>query len=162
MNQLLANPPPTVESPKVDDRSDPNRWWARAFGGMFLLGSVANAALVSGAKHSYDSFADGSYWAFIERAWHSVLVPNVAVFIPLLAAFEAAVGVLILVRSTRRLGIASAIAFHAALMLFGWGFWVWSVPIVVLLGCFWRLETRRVVVGDEQAEEPTQERAIRG
>ena len=52
-----------------------------------------------GWPHAYDSFADGSYWTFIGHAWRSGLVPNVHVLIPLLAVFEATVGVLILVRT---------------------------------------------------------------
>ena len=28
----------------------------------------------------------------------------------------------------RRLGYLAVIAFHLALMLFGWGFWLWCVP----------------------------------
>lgn len=29
-------------------------------------------------------------------------------------------------------------AFHLALMAFGWGFWLWSVPMLVLLGVLLR------------------------
>ena len=61
--------------------------------------------------------------------------------IPLLAAFEASVGVLILVRRTRRIGIACAIGFSVALMLFGFGIWAWSLPVIALLAYFWRLES---------------------
>jgi hypothetical protein len=28
----------------------------------------------------------------------------------------------------RRLGYLGVITFHVALMLFGWGFWLWSLP----------------------------------
>jgi hypothetical protein len=27
-------------------------------------------------------------------------------------------------------------------MLFGWGFWVWSIPVILLLGYFWHLVRR--------------------
>jgi hypothetical protein len=119
---------------------DRTKSWARTFGGLFLAGSAVHVALVSGWPHVYDSFADGSYCSFIEHAWRSALVPNVRVLIPLLAAFEAAVGFLTLARRARRIGIACAIGFSMALMLFGWGFWVWSLPVIGLLAYFWHLE----------------------
>ena len=31
------------------------------------------------------------------------------------------------------LGLLAAIAFHLGLMLFGWGFWFWSVPMLAML-----------------------------
>lgn len=123
---------------------DPAKWWARAFGGLFLAGGAVHVVLVSGWSHAYDSFADGSYWTFIRHAWRTALVPNVHVLIPFLAAFEVTVGVLILVRRTRRIGIAGAFGFSVALMLFGFGFWVWSLPVLALLAYFWHLETLAV------------------
>jgi hypothetical protein len=65
------------------------------------------------------------------------------VFIPLLIVFEAAAGALILGRAYRRIGITAAIAFNAALVLFGSGFCLWSVPVVALLLRFWHLEAIR-------------------
>ena len=87
------------------------------------------------------SFADGSWWPFITHAWRSVLVPNVHYLIPPLAAYEAAVGLLILSRIHRRIGIGAAIAFNAALILLGWGFCLWSLPVIALLIRFWYLES---------------------
>jgi hypothetical protein len=97
---------------------------------------------VTVAPHSYDNFANASWWPFVTHAWHSVFVPNVGSFIALLIAFEAGVGLLILSRRYRRIGIAAAIAFNAALILFGWGFCIWSVPVIALLAWFWHLESR--------------------
>jgi hypothetical protein len=137
----------SVVSQQAADRSapprrcDPNRWWARAFGGMFLAGAATHIVLVSTRPSSYDSFADGSWWPFIAHAWRSVLVPDVHYLIPLLVAYEAAVGLLILSRAHRRIGIGAAIAFNAALILFGWGFCLWSVPVIALLLRFWYLES---------------------
>jgi len=121
---------------------DPNRWWARAFGGLFLAGAATHIVLVTTRPSSYGSFADGSWWPLIAHAWRSVLLPNVHFLIPLLALFEAAVGLLILSRAYRRIGIAAAIGFNAALILFGWGFCLWSVPVIVLLLRFWHLESK--------------------
>jgi Zn-dependent protease with chaperone function len=64
------------------------------------------------------------------------------------AAGELAIGTAILAGgSWTRRGLLTAIAFHLALMLFGWWVWVWvwvwvwSVPMLVLLVALWREET---------------------
>jgi hypothetical protein len=52
----------------------------------------------------------------------------------LVAAGEAALAVLLLgPRPCRRIGWSGTIAFHLALMRFGWGFWLWCVPAHALL-----------------------------
>jgi hypothetical protein len=52
------------------------------------------------------------------------------------AVGEALLGLLLLSADLRRrrVGWAGTIAFHVALMCFGWGFWMWCVPAVALLG----------------------------
>jgi len=122
-------------------RRDARRSLAYAFGGMFLAGAATHIMLVTTRPSLYDSFADGSWWPFIAHAWRSALVPHVHYLIPLLAVFEAATGLLILSRTYRRIGIGAAIAFNAALILFGWGFCLWSVPVIVILMRFWHLES---------------------
>jgi hypothetical protein len=134
-------------------RRDPNHWWARAFGGMFLAGAATHIVLVTARPSSYDSFADTSWWPFITHTWRSVLVPHVYYLIPLLVVFEAADGLLILGRTHRRTGIGAAIAFNAALVLFGWGFCLWSVPVIALLGRFWYLES---TPRDNRDQRPTE------
>jgi hypothetical protein len=105
-----------------------------AFGAMFVLGAAAHALLVLLSPTAYRSFADGASLPFIKHAWRSILVPNVSVLIPVLAIFELIVGLSILAGGHwTRWGLAAAIAFHLGLMLFGWGFWVWSIPMLALL-----------------------------
>jgi hypothetical protein len=89
---------------------------------MFLGGAAIHIILVTVGPGSFDSFARGSWWPFIADAWRSVLVPGVYYLISLLVVFEAVEGLLILSRAYRRIGIGAAIAFNAALILFGWGF----------------------------------------
>lgn len=137
---LNSRPTTRVEDTpiEVDVRSqrDPNRWWARAFGAMFMGGGLAHLVLLSLNSAAYDSFADASYWPYITDSWRSVVVPNVYYLVPMLAVFELAVGASILSRRIRIVGIAGAATFNAALMLFGWGFFIWSVPVLGLLGLF--------------------------
>jgi hypothetical protein len=55
--------------------------------------------------------------------------------------FEVAVGLLILAGGPRaRLGLLAAVAFHLGLMLFGWGFWCWSVPMLAMLVALLRFD----------------------
>lgn len=137
--QVLTTPSVVRDSPvEVDagSRTDPNRWWARSFGGMFVGGGLAHLLLLSLHSAAYDTFANASYWPFITHAWRSVLVPDVYYLVPLLATFELAVGVVIVGRPFRLLGISAAAAFNAALVLFGWGFFIWSGPVLALLSVF--------------------------
>lgn len=101
---------------------------------MFILGALANLVLVMVDPGIYGSFADASFLPFVTRTWVSVVAPHATLFVSLLVVFELAVGISIL-RGGRwaRFGLAAAIAFHAGLMFFGWGFWLWSVPMIAVL-----------------------------
>ena len=112
---------------------------------LFLAaGALVNAVfLVTG--NDYAKFADGSYIPFVRDTWRSLVVPNHYIFISLLVGFEAAVGVLVLSAGKRaQLGLASAIAFHVALLSFGWGFYLWSVPMIGALSLLLGAERRRI------------------
>jgi hypothetical protein len=52
----------------------------------------------------------------------------------LLAGGEAALGVLLLLGGRpARAGWVAVLAFHALLLLFGWGVWAYAVPAVIVL-----------------------------
>ncbi len=60
------------------------------------------------------------------------------------AAGELAIGVLTLAGGRwTRIGLIGAIVFHVALMMFGWGYWIWSVPMLVVLGYLLRENLRQ-------------------
>jgi hypothetical protein len=89
----------------------------------------------------YETFADGSAIGFVRDTWRSVVVPDHDLFIGALIAFELTVGVLALAGGRRtQLAYAAAIAFHVALLSFGWGFALWSVPMVASLVTLLRQE----------------------
>ena len=101
------------------------------------------------------AFARGSSIAFVRDTWASVVVPHHEVWIGLLVVFEVAVGVLVLLggRATQ-VAYGAAIAFHVALLPFGWGFFLWSIPMVVALSTLLRAEGRsahRLRIGEEDA-----------
>ena len=111
-----------------------HRGVTRWFAGRYLSGSLIHLGLAAFRPTAYESFADGAYWPFIRHAWNSILVPNTRAVIVLLAAYELIVGVLLLQRGIRRrVGLIGATGFHVALLLFGWGIWIWAIPNLALL-----------------------------
>lgn len=114
-----------------------------------VLWVVAGAAVNAGVlvlDSSYTGFADGSPVAFVRDSWESLVVPNQGIFIGLLVAFEALAGALALVPGRpRQVALASLVAFNVALLSFGWGFLIWSVPVGTGLVLLLRAERRRSV-----------------
>lgn len=91
----------------------------------------------------YADFAQGSSIPFVRNTWASLVVPNHDQFIVALIAFELTVGILALLggRATQ-VAYAAAIAFHIALLSFGWGFYLWSTPMIAALVTLLRAERR--------------------
>lgn len=129
------------------------RW---ALGALFVLaGACINAwYLLTGVD--YAGFADGSYIPFVRETWQSVVGPNQPLFIGLLVAFEAVVGVLVVLGGRRtQVALVAMIGFHVALMSFGWFFWAWSLPMLTALAFLLRAEIR--IAGAAPAEVKEQE-----
>lgn len=103
-----------------------------------VAGAGANAFfLIRG--DDYSGFADGASTTFVHDTWQSLVVPHHHFFIGLLIAFEAAVGLLVLVEGrARQTALALQLAFTVALVSFGWGFLVWALPIGVALVLLYR------------------------
>lgn len=116
----------------------------RAVSFLFLVaGAGANLFLLLTGE-TYALFADTSSFAFVKDTWRSLVVPNHGLFIGLLILFEATVGVLVLLgHRARQVGLVAAIVFHVLLVAFGWGFALWSVPMIVGLALLLRAENRR-------------------
>ena len=122
--------------------------------GALRLGRIAVATLYLGAGAAvnaafllrgddYAEFAEGSYLPFVRDTWASLVVPHHDLWISLLIAFELAVGVLALLGGRRtQLAYGAALAFHVALLSFGWGFYLWSVPMGAALATLLRAERR--------------------
>ena len=130
-----------------------------AVGALYIGAGAAVNALFLVRGDDYAKFAQTSYFAFVRHTWRDVVVPHHHVWIALLIAFELAVGVLALLGGRRtQVAYGAAIAFHVALLPFGWGFYLWSVPmtaaLIRLLGAERRSEraispnrTRRALAG---------------
>lgn len=129
----------------VRSRRDPGalRFGRRSVAALYLGAGAAVNAFFLVRGDNYAKFADGAYLAFVRHTWRDVVVPHHDIWIAVLIAFEVAVGVLALLGGRRtRLAYAAAIAFHIALLSFGWGFYVWSVPMVWSLGTLLQAELR--------------------
>ena len=113
---------PTAQVPSA------TAWRAIHWGFVALFGSGAGIhtflALVT--PNSYDGFADAALFDWTHSAWQEVFMAHPTVWALLLAAAELIIAVLLV--KAPRIGYLAVIAFHLALMLFGWGFWLWSVP----------------------------------
>jgi len=103
-------------------------------GEFFLWTSGIHVGIVAAGPTFYRHFADGAIVPGLSEVWRTAFMGHAAIAGLLVAAGEAALAVLILgPRSRRRLGWCAAIVFHLALMCFGWGFWLWSVPAIAVL-----------------------------
>jgi hypothetical protein len=108
-----------------------------------LAGALVNAAILV-FDGSYSGFADGAYVDFVRDTWESLVVPHQVLFIGLLVAFEALAGGLVLVPGrARQAALVALIGFNVALLSFGWGFCLWSIPVGTGLVLLLRAERRR-------------------
>lgn len=81
--------------------------------------------------------------AFVADTWRSLVAPNLYVFIPLLIAFEVAVGVLLLTGGRRtQLALVGAIGFHLGLFFFGWACYPFSIAMIVAFALLLRAECK--------------------
>jgi hypothetical protein len=106
-----------------------------ALGTLFIAGGALFNALNLATGGNYKDFADSSYIPFVHHTWRSLVAPHQYIFIPLLVAFEATVGLLVLSGGRRtQLGLVGAIGFHIALLSFGWAFYPWSLAMFIAVG----------------------------
>ena len=112
---------------------------------LFLgAGALVNAIFLA-TGDDYAKFADRAYIRLVGDTWRDFVVPNHHLFISLLIAFETVVGVLMIAGGRRaQLGLVAAIAFHVALLSFGWGFYLWSIPMIAAFSLLLRAERQQL------------------
>ena len=127
----------SLETGRRPDQANEARvvpWRTRAAGGFFLTMGGVHIGIVAADTETYRHFADGALLGFVRTGWAEVFMANPVVWGLLLAAGEILMGSLLLRGgSTARVGWVCVVAFHVLLMLFGWGFWAWSVPALFVL-----------------------------
>jgi hypothetical protein len=93
--------------------------------------------------YDYASFADSAHLSFIRDTWQSVVAPHQTLYIALLIAFEATVGVLVVTGGRRtQAALVAMMGMHVALLGFGWMITVWSLVMLAALALLFRAETR--------------------
>jgi len=106
----------------------------KAVGGFYLFTGGVHLGIVAAGPEFYRHFADGALLDFVTSGWRDIFMAHPAGWGLLMAAGETALGLLLLRGGTSaKIGWAGVVAFHLALLVFGWGFWVWSVPALAFL-----------------------------
>jgi uncharacterized membrane protein YphA (DoxX/SURF4 family) len=117
-----------------------------------LAGALVNAGFLL-AGSDYSGFADAAYVPSVTETWEALVVPHPHFFIGLLVAFEAIAGVLVLFPGQLRQGaLVALIAFTVALVSFGWGFYLWAVPMTTALALLLQAERRRATTTADQPQ----------
>ena len=103
------------------------------FGVIYLIGAVANIAMIIFQPEIYREFANQALIPFYRNAWNSIVIPNLYVFVSLTIIFEVGLGLLFL-RGRRFLGLAYLISlgFNIGLIPFGLTF-LYSNGVLVLV-----------------------------
>jgi len=108
-----------------------------------VFGAGANLLMLADGT-TYTGFADGSPIDVVQHTWESLVVPHHHAFIGLLVVGEALAGALVLVRGrVREVTLLALVAFNLTLIVFGWGFAVWALPVSSGLLLLYRAERLR-------------------
>lgn len=121
------------------------RPWERILvGGFFLLTAGVHVGIVFADPSTYDGFADGALLDGVRTGWQDVFMARPRMWGLTLAAGEALLGALLLSGSrTARVGWVGVLTFHAALLLFGLGFWPYAVSAGLALTALAVRDARR-------------------
>lgn len=104
------------------------------FGVIFLWASGVHVGIVSGDPELYHDVADQAWVPGVRTAWREVFMAHPGFWGLLIAVGEFGIGAAVLAGGRAgRYGVVGAVAFHLGLMALGWGFWIWSLPALVLL-----------------------------
>ena len=121
-------------------------------GGFFLVMAGINIGIVVGDAEVYRHFADQGLFSLVRSGWLDIVMAAPGVWIGLLAVGEIAIGIALLAGGRWTLpGYAAIIAFHLALVLFGWGILAWSGPVLLLMA----LVLRRERLTGRRTKDPT-------
>jgi hypothetical protein len=110
------------------------RWLWRAvrlsLAALYGAGTLIHVWLGTFRPETYRHFADGAP-DWVRNAWRDVFMAEPRSWALALATGELLIAVLLL--AWPRLGYLAVLGFTAALVLFGWGFLIWSGPVFALV-----------------------------
>ena len=117
------------------DAQSPHRAWERSLVGcFFVMMAGVHLGLVAADPSVYRHFADEALFGFVRTGWREVFMADPAFWGLCVMTGELILGALLLVGGrVATVGWVGVLTFHVLLMLFGPGFWLWSVPAVALL-----------------------------
>jgi hypothetical protein len=108
--------------------------FTKVLGGFYLTMAGINIGLSIGDPQTYNGFAHAAHFDWVSSAWQSIFMAHPALWAALLGLGEVLVGIALLTGGRwSLLGYAGVIAFHLALLLFGWGVWLWAVPVLLVV-----------------------------
>jgi len=135
LRRRAADPTVGTTSAVRSSAPRPARAGAVAVGGFFLCTAGVHVGIVMADPRFYAPFGDAALFAFVRQGWSDVFMAHPAAWGLAVALGEALMGALLLVGGrAARVGWVCVLAFTALLMLFGFGFWLWSVPALLVLG----------------------------
>ena len=103
-------------------------------GGFYLVMAGVHLGLVAADAQVYRHFADGALLPVVRVGWEHVFMAAPQVWGLAVMAGELTLGALLLTGGRAAVwGWYGVLAFHLLLMLFGFGFWLWSIPALVVL-----------------------------
>ena len=112
-----------------------------SIGVFYLVMAGLNIGLVVGDSEVFRHFADGGLFPFVRHGWADIVMAAPGVWIGLLAAGEIAIGIALVAGGRGTLpAYAAIVAFHLALVLFGWWILTWSAPVLLLMSLVVRRE----------------------
>jgi hypothetical protein len=132
MNPTLIREPTFTASPVREPRRPPGL--TVAAGAFYACMAGVHVGIVAADAQLYAGVADGSPWDFVRTGWSDVFMADPQLWGLAVAAGELALGVLLLLGGgLARAGWIGVILFQGLLVLFGWGYLVWSVPAALVL-----------------------------
>lgn len=105
-----------------------------AFGMLFLWSSGVHVGIVAADEELYRDVADAAWLPGIDTAWQDIFMAHPTLWGLMIAFGELAIAAALLTGGRlARYGLTGAAAFHLGLMTLGWGYWMWSVPVLAIL-----------------------------
>jgi len=103
-------------------------------GGFFLVSGGVHLGLVAADADVYRHFADGALFSFVGVGWQEFVMARPELYGLFLMAGEIALGTMLLIGGRAAyVGWSGVIAFHVLLLVFGWGVWLWAVPVLAVM-----------------------------
>jgi hypothetical protein len=111
------------------------RPWPRwLVAGTFVWTSGIHVGIAAAGPDAYRSFADQAVVPWVRTGWEQVFMAAPSGWGLALALGELGLGLLLFRGgAAARVGWVGVITFHVLLVLFGWGFLLWSGPVLVFL-----------------------------